>query len=105
MAPGDRCGSGSTTLHVSQTFDDLAVPNAHDVDASHPVRLALAPAQLPADDPAVLAGPDLLRFEDKVRRGRDAPPEIEAGFTSFVARAIRSGARVLENAPLADQGV
>ena len=56
----------SAPLHVPQTLDDLSVPDAHDVDASNPVRFALAPAKLPADDPAVTHSGDFLSFEDKV---------------------------------------
>src|SRR5689334_7023889 len=92
-----RFPSGST-LHVSQAFDDPAVPHAHDVDASDPIRLQLAPAEPPADDPALPARPDLFHFEDVAGRGRDTFPEIEAGLASFVTRAVRSRPCVLENA-------
>ena len=89
--------------HVSQAFNDLSSPNAHDVYPSNPVRLVLAPAEFPADDPAVLAGPNLLCFEDKIRRGCDALPEIEACLTPVVSRAVWSWRRIFENAAFTNQ--
>lgn len=55
------------SLHVSQALNDLSVPDAHDVYPSDLVRFAIAPTKLPADDPAILAGPDFLGFEDEIR--------------------------------------
>jgi hypothetical protein len=100
-----RFDDPALTLHVPQTLDDLSVPDAHDVDASHPVRFALAPAKLPADDPAVAHRGDFLSFEDKVGGRRHSLPESEASVTPFVACSIRSRRRIFENAALANQVV
>jgi len=93
----------SLSFHVSQSLNDLSVPDAHDVYPSDPVRSALAPTKLPADNPAVLAGPDFLGFEDKVRGRCDPFLEIEAGLAPFVARAIRCRSGIFKNAAFADQ--
>jgi hypothetical protein len=93
----------SASLHVSQTFDDLSVPDTHNVDASDPVRLTLAPAKLPADDPAIAHRGDFLSFEDKVGGRRHSLPESEASLTPFVARSIRGRRRIFKNTALADE--
>jgi hypothetical protein len=98
-----RFDDPALTLHVPQTLDDLSVSDAHDVDASNPVRFALAPAKLPADDPAVAHRGDFLSLEDKVGGRRHSLPESEAGLTPFVARSIRDRRRVFENAAFADE--
>jgi hypothetical protein len=72
-----RFDDPALTLHVPQTLDDLSVPDAHDVDASHPVRFALAPA----NDPAVSHRGDFFSFEDKVVGRRHSLPESEASLT------------------------
>jgi hypothetical protein len=93
----------SAPLHVAQTLDDLSVLDAQDVDASNPILFALAPAKLPADDPAVAHRGDFLSPEDKVGGRRHALPESEASFTPFVARSIRGRRRILEDTALADE--
>src|SRR5690606_4039743 len=96
---------GALSLHVSETLDDLPVPDAHDVYPANLVRFVLAPTQPPADNPAILAGPDFFGCEDEIRRGCEPFPEIETGRAALVARTIRSGSGIFENASFADQVV
>ncbi|MCY1238755.1 hypothetical protein D9M72_515120 [compost metagenome] len=52
--PEGRSGR-ALALHVSRTLNDPSIPSAH-VNSANPVRLVFASTQLPADDPAVVAG-------------------------------------------------
>jgi hypothetical protein len=53
MAPLWMAVGTSAALHVSKTFDDLSVADAHDGDATDAVLTALAPAKLPENDAAI----------------------------------------------------
>src|SRR5690606_20938559 len=92
-----------SALHVSHGLNDLSVTNAHDIDASNPVRFVFAPAKLPAEDRAVAHRGDFLNFEIMAGGRRQALPEGEAGIATFVARTIWRWRRIFENAAFADE--
>lgn len=93
---GTRCSG----LYVTPTFDDAAIDYAHHIDATHRVAGACAPPIAPEDEGMVAQDTNLFLFEGTRAIGGDALPEFEARLTADVARAVRGGLVVLEDAVL-----
>lgn len=80
---------------------DLSVPDEHDVYPRNLVRRVLAPTEPQSDDPAILAGPNLLLFEGEVRIGCGPTllDEAEALSVAIVATVERLSFELRERSP------
>jgi hypothetical protein len=91
------------TLHVPHRRDDQAIPYAHQVDATHGILFAIAPAIAPADDGAILPRLDILELESAAPVRGNALPQFQAGHAADMPRAVWRRHGILDHAILRHQ--